>query len=348
MLEPQAVKFIVPCHESGGMTIQHKRYFLDDPPTLDPGALVEATPCIAVAIAIAVDVPWAARWRNTRKPVNTNSDEQDSLVLGQVMPQRNHDYQDATILTDISLSQELAKQHVSTTPNVDHLERSSKQMSTFSALGGREKIGKQKERFSTLICNGKESEDISVSRMGFLEVKKKGMIIDELDRAAKGENADQGGFHPRREVGTKEMIKEASEARQAENVEMESAIARLKRDCRAKDEDRDHAHARLSIRAHPTDSPRKRIVETHLVECDGEVLLVMMHDEAVFNAANATSDVALKCGDGHISHKKFDKWWVDVYVVDWQVNNRAVCLVRIEDLCCTRVHPFRHGLQGVL
>uniref|UniRef100_A0A0D9XY91 Aminotransferase-like plant mobile domain-containing protein n=1 Tax=Leersia perrieri TaxID=77586 RepID=A0A0D9XY91_9ORYZ len=152
--------------------------------------------------------------------------------------------------------------------NVHHMEGSTKEMSTSSASRGKEKrIKLDKKRFSTLEDDEKENQDTSVSNqevgshIDLLEVNKKGvrensssilvdgnaeqvkkvvshktiyylrsfaLLKDAQDRDAGGKNAHGGGFVPRWEVGTEEMVSEASEARRREMVELKAAIDGLK------------------------------------------------------------------------------------------------------------------------
>ncbi|KAF0930450.1 hypothetical protein E2562_032880 [Oryza meyeriana var. granulata] len=77
----------------------------------------------------------------------------------------------------------------------------------------------------------------------------------------------------------------------------------------------------------------RRVVETHLVECDGELLLVSVHDNLEYNSANATifddgggdddhdGDGNSNGGDGRV---------VEVLRVEW-LEDGAVRLVREED-----------------
>jgi hypothetical protein len=53
-------------------------------------------------------------------------------------------------------------------------------------------------------------------------------VKDAKIRDSRATNAVQGVFQPRREVGTKELIREVSEAREAEKVELEAIVDRLK------------------------------------------------------------------------------------------------------------------------
>ena len=53
-------------------------------------------------------------------------------------------------------------------------------------------------------------------------------VKDAQIRDSRATNAGQGFFQPRREVGTKEMIREVSEARETEKVELEAIVDRLK------------------------------------------------------------------------------------------------------------------------
>uniref|UniRef100_A0A0D9XLM0 KIB1-4 beta-propeller domain-containing protein n=1 Tax=Leersia perrieri TaxID=77586 RepID=A0A0D9XLM0_9ORYZ len=78
------------------------------------------------------------------------------------------------------------------------------------------------------------------------------------------------------------------------------------------------------------DPPRKRIVESHLVECNGELLLVVMHDEVQYTDSKAAAAAAIVVG-GRSSRNKSDERWVDVFQVEW-VQNGRVRLLRMEDL----------------
>uniref|UniRef100_A0A0D9XY92 Aminotransferase-like plant mobile domain-containing protein n=1 Tax=Leersia perrieri TaxID=77586 RepID=A0A0D9XY92_9ORYZ len=93
-----------------------------------------------------------------------------------------------------------------------------------------ENKGNKGDSSSILVNENAEGVKKAVSTKTLYYLRPFALVEDAHDREAKGENADQGGSHPRREVGTKVMIKKACEARQAENIEMESEIARLKRE----------------------------------------------------------------------------------------------------------------------
>uniref|UniRef100_A0A0D9XLM2 Uncharacterized protein n=1 Tax=Leersia perrieri TaxID=77586 RepID=A0A0D9XLM2_9ORYZ len=58
------------------------------------------------------------------------------------------------------------------------------------------------------------------------------------------------------------------------------------------------------------DHPSKRIIESHLVECNGELLHVVMHDENGESKATAAAAIAI---GGRNSRNKSDERWVDVY-----------------------------------
>ncbi|VAH06912.1 unnamed protein product [Triticum turgidum subsp. durum] len=60
-----------------------------------------------------------------------------------------------------------------------------------------------------------------------------GPVKDAQERDATGTNADQGAYLPRREVGTREMIEEASAAREAEMVVLQKVIDSLKEEIAA-------------------------------------------------------------------------------------------------------------------
>lgn len=60
-----------------------------------------------------------------------------------------------------------------------------------------------------------------------------GPVKDAQDRVATGTNTDQGAYLPRREVGTREMIEEASAAREAEKVVLQKVIDSLKEEIAA-------------------------------------------------------------------------------------------------------------------
>uniref|UniRef100_J3N462 KIB1-4 beta-propeller domain-containing protein n=1 Tax=Oryza brachyantha TaxID=4533 RepID=J3N462_ORYBR len=76
------------------------------------------------------------------------------------------------------------------------------------------------------------------------------------------------------------------------------------------------------------DPPSKRIVETHLVECDGELLVVSMHDEVAYNTANSEGVLG---NFGRKARHSDDERWVDVHRVQW-LEGGAVRLVRVQDL----------------
>ncbi|KAF6995652.1 hypothetical protein CFC21_012113 [Triticum aestivum] len=60
-----------------------------------------------------------------------------------------------------------------------------------------------------------------------------GPVKDAQERDATGTNTDQGAYLPRREVGTREMIEEASAAREAEKVVLQKVIDSLKEEIAA-------------------------------------------------------------------------------------------------------------------
>jgi hypothetical protein len=60
-----------------------------------------------------------------------------------------------------------------------------------------------------------------------------GRVKDVQDTDAAGMNMDQGAYLPRREVGTKEMIEEASAAREAEKAVLQKTIDSLKEEIAA-------------------------------------------------------------------------------------------------------------------
>jgi hypothetical protein len=57
-----------------------------------------------------------------------------------------------------------------------------------------------------------------------------GWVKDAKDGDAAGTNRNKGVYLPRREVGTREMIEEASAAREAENVVLQKTIDSLKKE----------------------------------------------------------------------------------------------------------------------
>uniref|UniRef100_A0A0D3HFP4 KIB1-4 beta-propeller domain-containing protein n=1 Tax=Oryza barthii TaxID=65489 RepID=A0A0D3HFP4_9ORYZ len=73
------------------------------------------------------------------------------------------------------------------------------------------------------------------------------------------------------------------------------------------------------------DYPLKCLVETHLVDCGGELLVVSMHDEVAYKKPSPESAVGRKPR----SHD--DERWVDVHRVEW-LESGAARLVRMEDL----------------
>lgn len=78
-------------------------------------------------------------------------------------------------------------------------------------------------------------------------------------------------------------------------------------------------------------APGRRVVETHLVECDDELLLVSVHDDVEYNSDN-DMDMGLGVDEGETSGGGGgDARAVEVHRVEW-VGNGAVRLVRQEDL----------------
>lgn len=71
----------------------------------------------------------------------------------------------------------------------------------------------------------------------------------------------------------------------------------------------------------------RRVVETHLVECDRQLLLVSVHDDVMYNSDDdmaGVDDGGIKIGSGFARA-------VEVHRVDW-LGDRTVRLVRVVDL----------------
>uniref|UniRef100_A0A0E0ML33 Uncharacterized protein n=1 Tax=Oryza punctata TaxID=4537 RepID=A0A0E0ML33_ORYPU len=105
-------------------------------------------------------------------------------------------------------------------------------MRTCITSGEVDKRGKfNKKRLAALEGDEKENEDMSVSNqeigshMDCQEINKKQR---KFFYHSGGKNADQEGFQTRREVRMEEMVREACEAQQAQNAQLEAAIDGLK------------------------------------------------------------------------------------------------------------------------
>ncbi|CAN6310447.1 unnamed protein product [Urochloa humidicola] len=80
----------------------------------------------------------------------------------------------------------------------------------------------------------------------------------------------------------------------------------------------------------------RRVVETHLVDCGGELLLVSVHDDVVYNSDDDLGGLAVDGGGVG------DARSVEVHRVEW-VWDGAVRLVRVEDLGWNALFLGRNG-----
>ncbi|OEL25686.1 hypothetical protein BAE44_0013296 [Dichanthelium oligosanthes] len=76
----------------------------------------------------------------------------------------------------------------------------------------------------------------------------------------------------------------------------------------------------------------RRVVETHLVECDGQLLLISVHDDVVYNSDDDMGGLAVDDGAGSKGGGGGDARAVEVHRVEWLGDDGAVRLVRETDL----------------
>lgn len=75
----------------------------------------------------------------------------------------------------------------------------------------------------------------------------------------------------------------------------------------------------------------RRAVDTHLVECGGQLLVVSVHDDVVYNSDDDTACVALAVDDAGTKDGVGDARAVEVHRVEW-LGDGVVQLVRVVDI----------------
>ncbi|KAM0905974.1 hypothetical protein ACQ4PT_016975 [Festuca glaucescens] len=90
--------------------------------------------------------------------------------------------------------------------------------------------GNNKMSSSNLVDANPELPRRVISTNTLYYLKPFGQVKDAKDGDAAGTNRNKGAYLPRREVGTREMIEEASAARETENVVLQKTIDSLKKD----------------------------------------------------------------------------------------------------------------------
>ncbi|KAE8771788.1 hypothetical protein D1007_56293 [Hordeum vulgare] len=175
--------------------------------------------------------------------VTIRRDEQDCSESKDIMVQKNCDYELPTVPSDGTLRQVPVKVahviHVQT--NVDVLEgcidevqtRNVMQESDQGAKVDRENPtafkGNNDASSNGLVYGNTELVKRAISTKTLYYLRPSMRVKDAQHRDSRATNAGQVIFQPGREVGTMEMIREASEAREAENVELEIIINCLKK-----------------------------------------------------------------------------------------------------------------------
>ncbi|XP_037436319.1 uncharacterized protein LOC119303304 [Triticum dicoccoides] len=158
----------------------------------------------------------------------------------EIMVQNNSDYELPTVQSDITLRQGPVKVTHATNvqTNVDVLEECIDEMQTRNVMAEgdqRAKVDRENSKgindasYNGLVYGKNEvvKRVISTKTLYYLRPFKR--VKDAQVRDSRATNAGQVIFQPGREVGTTEMIREASEAREAEKVELETIIDRLKK-----------------------------------------------------------------------------------------------------------------------
>ncbi|KAL5206628.1 hypothetical protein ABZP36_034837 [Zizania latifolia] len=93
---------------------------------------------------------------------------------------------------------------------------------------GKENEGNDGNSSSILVNGNTELVKRVLSTKMLYYVRPFALVKDPQDTDARGKNADEKGFQPRRELGVEEMVREASEAWRVQKVELETTIDNLK------------------------------------------------------------------------------------------------------------------------
>ncbi|KAK1627627.1 hypothetical protein QYE76_001942 [Lolium multiflorum] len=177
-----------------------------------------------------------------RNVVTVSRDEQEGTKLKDIMAGNNCDYELATVQSDTTLGRgpDGVTRDINVKTNVDVLEASIDEMQTDNVTKEQDQGAKVDTKNSIVLKeNYGASSDGLVNGNGELVTRVISTdtlyyvipferVKDAKIRDSRATNAVQGVFQPRREVGTKELIREVSEAREAEKVELEAIVDRLK------------------------------------------------------------------------------------------------------------------------
>ncbi|KAM0845460.1 hypothetical protein ACQ4PT_056363 [Festuca glaucescens] len=164
-----------------------------------------------------------------RHVVAVSIDEQEGTKLKDIMVGNNCDYELATVQSDTTLGREPegvthvinVKTNVDVTKEQD--QRAKVDTKNYTVL--EENYGASSDG---LVNGNGELVTRVISTDTLYYVRPFEQVKDAKIRDSRATNAVQGVFQPRREVGTKELIREVSEAREAEKVELEAIVDRLK------------------------------------------------------------------------------------------------------------------------
>ncbi|KAM3278401.1 hypothetical protein ACQJBY_045956 [Aegilops geniculata] len=178
-----------------------------------------------------------------RHMVTIRRDEQDCSESKDIMVQKNCDYELPTVQSDSTIRQGPVKvtRAINVQTNVDVLEGCTDEMQTRNVTEGGDPRAKMDRENSTLLEGNNDASYnglvygnnelgkrvISTKTLYYLRPFKR--VKDAQVRDSRATNAGQVIFQPGREVGTTEMIREASKAREAEKVELETIIDHLKK-----------------------------------------------------------------------------------------------------------------------
>ncbi|XP_047073849.1 uncharacterized protein LOC124683359 [Lolium rigidum] len=141
------------------------------------------------------------------------------------------------VISDDESDELVGKEHeVGATP-IEGNEKANKDASASNKQSGsiledcevvnRKSSGNNKMSSSNLVDANPKLPRRIISTNTLYYLKPFGRVKDAHDRDAAGTNTNQGAYLPRREVGTREMIEEASAAREAEKVVLQKTIDSL-------------------------------------------------------------------------------------------------------------------------
>ncbi|XP_051185273.1 uncharacterized protein [Lolium perenne] len=177
-----------------------------------------------------------------RHVFTVSRDEQEGTKLKDIMAGNNCDYELATVQSDTTLRRgpDGVTRVINVKTNVDVLEASIDEIQPYNVTKEQDQRAKVDRKNSTVLEeNDGASSDGLVNGNGELVTRVISTdtlyyvtpferVKDAKIRDSRATNAVQGVFQPRREVGTKELIREVSEAREAEKAELEAIVDRLK------------------------------------------------------------------------------------------------------------------------